>query len=1032
MRIRQKENCFLTAARAFFVVLVLGALLVAPRAAATASSGAATWTPVPLPAAGQAGHWTLAPGTTLRCLARATDGTIYAYGDGPVRALFRSTDDGLSWTVVKTLTDGVVALAASPADPAVLYYATAATVYRSADGGTSFVTLEQAPGGSGQDNRRITSLAVTRAEGWVVAVGVADDDPVEYGGVWMMAENAGTFTWTDTGTGPRDVLAVAFSPAYAADRELAAVATDETDTFVMFQSGNLPWNAITGAATLHPDSGSGAGAAATAALSFPAAAEQPAVYAGIATGTGLGDVYRVSAGPGSAAATDLNAGAAAGLANVDIAAFSVAGSYPGLSIAAGSAAGTTVYTSRDAGLTWRASLKPPAGTSVTSVLAAPDEPAAPPLLAATAGSGSGLSRSPDAGLTWDGASFINTTLDAIVDLAPSPSYEADGTLFLLTFGSGANSLWRTDSEGAAWERVLWTGAAGVTTLDRIGLPPDYGTGNHAVYAAGDSGGTPSLWLSRDDGRTFDRRPTLDPATGLPFTIDAWAITGESSLFIAGYNGTTSYLYRTENAGFYYTRGTSLGSQPVASLAVASDGSVLAGTAAGQVYLSRDGAVTFQQLPPSPPTGLPAVPVSATFDANFAANGIVYAAAPAADSGVYRFRTVPGLGWEAIDATLPAGGAVERVLVSPGGVLYAVDSAADTGMERSLEPARSNPSFATVTGGLSGGTVLHGLWQAGTSLWAADTARNRLWRFDDTLTRPIQPDQPADAATDCGTVTGQTVTGVRLTWGPLSGATGYEWQCSDGATFDALAAGMSGTTSGSSVNLPALQPATTYYWRVRAASPVPGPWSATRSFATGLDTATVNLQPDTPAPGATDVPLRPLFHWTAVVGADAYELVVAEDMDFTAPAVARTGDAALPANAWAPDVSLAPATTYYWKVRALTAGAASAWSATGIFTTAPPAATTTPEVTTTAAPEATASNAPAGSTPTLQLFSPATPSVSPTETTPAVITVSPAPVTVLYEPGTVPAWLIYTIGGLLASVVLILAVLFVVVLRIRGR
>jgi hypothetical protein len=1031
-RIRQIENSCRAAVRPCLLLFVLAALLIVPRAATGGSASPAAWSPVPLPAPGQAGHWTLAPGATLSSLTRAVDGTIYACGDGPTQALFRSTDNGVSWSVVRTLTTAVVGMAASPSDPAVLYYATADTVCRSPDGGASFVTLQSAPGGSGQGNRRITSLAVTRAEGWVAAVGVADDDPGEYGGVWTMAENTGTFTWSDTAAGPLDVFAVAFSPGYPTDRMLAAAATDETDTFVMFRSGDLPWNTLAGPAALHPDTGSGSVAATGAALAFTGGGtEPPVVFAGIATGTGSGDVYRVNAGTG--AATDLDAGSAGGLPDLDIAALGVAGGGAQTTVLAGSSGGTIVYTSRDAGLTWAASLKSPSGTSVTSLLAAPDGPAAPPLLAATAGTGSGLSRSMDAGLTWDQAGFINTSIDAIVDLAPSPRYGADGTLFLLTFGGGVSSLWRTYNEGAAWERVLSTGSVGATTLDRIGLPPGYGTDHHVLYTAGDSGGTPAIWLSRDDGRTFDRRPTLDPATGAPFAIDAWALAGEDTLFIAGYNGASSYVYRTDNAGFYYAPGAPAGPQPVASLAVTADGTgpaVLAGGAAGQVYLSRDSGATFQPIPPVPPTGLPAAAVSVAFDADFITNGTVYAAAAVADSGVYRFRTATGIGWDSIDTTLPASGSVQWLITGPDGVLYGADSAAGTGMERSLEPARVNPAFSTVTRGLPEGTVMHGLWQAGTSLWSADTAHDRLWRFDDTLTSPVRPDLPAADATDCGTVTDHVATGVRLTWETLPGATGYAWQCNDDDSFGTLASGMSGTTSSASASLPALRPGTTYYWRVRADTPVPSPWSATRAFTTRLDTATVGLQPDNPAPGAADVPVRPLFHWTAVAGADAYELLVAADMDFADPVIARRGDTALPTNAWVPDVSLAPGTTYYWKVRAVTAGDASVWSATGIFSTAAAATAEDAPPATTNAPETAATTASPTTTPSIQVYTPLTP--PPGTQAPATTVVSPVPVTVRYEPGTLPTWLLYTIGGLLVTLIMVLAVLLVVVLKIRAR
>ena len=141
------------------------------------------------------------------------------------------------------------------------------------------------------------------------------------------------------------------------------------------------------------------------------------------------------------------------------------------------------------------------------------------------------------------------------------------------------------------------------------------------------------------------------------------------------------------------------------------------------------------MPSDSPSGLPNAPVSVAFDSNFTANGVIYAAAFAADSGVYRFRTRTSFEWESIDTTLPAGGSVRQVIVSPDGVLYGIDGTEEGGMERSLEPARANPSFTTVTRGLSAGTAFEGLWQAGDSIWSIDTMLGRLWRFDDTLTRP---------------------------------------------------------------------------------------------------------------------------------------------------------------------------------------------------------------------------------------------------------------------------------------------------------
>ena len=79
--------------------------------------------------------------------------------------------------------------------------------------------------------------------------------------------------------------------------------------------------------------------------------------------------------------------------------------------------------------------------------------------------------------------------------------------------------------------------------------------------------------------------------------------------------------------------------------------------------------------------------------------------------------------------------------------------------------------------------------------------------------------------------------------------------------------------GSSTQLPELEPATTYYWRVRANEPVLSPWSDKWSFTTALGTETVAPQLLSPEAGATGMPLKPLFQWGATAGAESYELMV---------------------------------------------------------------------------------------------------------------------------------------------------------------
>ena len=90
-----------------------------------------------------------------------------------------------------------------------------------------------------------------------------------------------------------------------------------------------------------------------------------------------------------------------------------------------------------------------------------------------------------------------------------------------------------------------------------------------------------------------------------------------------------------------------------------------------------------------------------------------------------------------------------------------------------------------------------------------------------------------------------------------------------------------------------------------------------------------------------MPLKPIFQWSAIAGADSYELLVSTDASFTNPIIIRIGAYALPATAWQSDISLDYDTTYYWKVRASGSNSYSAWSAVSAFITEPSSELTPP-------------------------------------------------------------------------------------------
>jgi len=464
---------------------------------------------------------------------------------------------------------------------------------------------------------------------------------------------------------------------------------------------------------------------------------------------------------------------------------------------------------------------------------------------------------------------------------------------------------------------------------------------------------------------------------------------------------------------------------------------LLGNSNGWIYCSDDNGGSFEPLPVDsvlpPLTGN----VTVAFDPGFGSNGTVYAASDSPDGGIHRFAIGDITGWESIDSSLPSGGMMGGLVISADGVLYAANfqqvdtSDGEGGMERCLEQT-SGATFETVTRGLDDGATLVGLWLHGNQLWSIDTTNVRLVTYYDSLTQPVSLTSPNDQASGIGTIVNGAINDVRLDWETLAGATSYQWQLDDDNAFSSISAGFEGNTSASSVKLPALEVATTYYWRVRAIKPVLSPWSARWSFTTSLGGEIVAPRLEIPLPGATGVPVRPVFQWSAVAGAESYELVVSSGLDFSDFEISMVGDNALPGNAWQSDVTLDYDSTYYWKVRAVNSSTNSAWSAIGVFTTElePASETDTPSGTgtvsrleegTTTEPN-TSTGLPPDST-----LNPA--SGSQTVVTTVIVELPPSPTPLSNRPtSNTPGWLYYAVGFAGAIIVVLLAIILVLVMK----
>ncbi len=902
------------------ILVVVG--LLASAVAVAAETDIAEWSEVATPAEGRAGGWGLAPGSDLSKLSLAA-GVIYVNRlDGESR-LMRSEDGGLSWAETDYEGEAVVDIVC-PGDTETIYLTDGSRVYRSRDGEV-FESLSEGTLPALDANERIACLDIGHDGNHpIVFIGTADSDPGQYGGVYYLTEGDFGAGWRDMMAEGYDIYAIACPPGFDHSLRLVALASDENHSYIINNDSAIGgWSERT---ELLEDNATNFEVSSASRIVFPSDFDiLYELFVGVSSGA-KGGVYRVNEG----GARDL--GPDAEIVSLDIA--------EGRELVAGGTNGQLWY-SPDAGESWQPSRKAPTGDGAVYVAVSADFSDSGVAYAATSGTESAFSVSRDGCLTWNQTSLIDTEISDIIDLAPSPS---DDTLFMLTHrDGGGHSLWRR--RDGAWERVYCTSLP--DALERVALCPQYDDDNRVVLLAGAGNGSPSIWKSSDDGQSFTRR-------GTPLPVDAWAVVDDSTWFIGGYDGANGRVYHATNSGLSYSLGSVIGDSSLNSIVLSpnysQDETLLVGNKDGWVYLSKDNGKSFDPLGEPLPdliteaTALNEITVA--FDPGYSHNNTVYAASHCKDdlnnsSAIYRFITGKSDDWGAIDSL--AEGVIDGLIVSAEGTLYAPNSAADGGMERCLNPSYPlGPSFESVTRGLDEGAKLVGLWLHGQQLWSVDSENTKVVSYSDGLTAPVTLLSPSDGAPGVGMLVDNAVMNISLDWESLPGATAYQWQLNYETDFSSLPEGFEGTTQGSSVHLVDLSPATTYYWRVRAIEPNLSPWSEKWSFCTPMGTEAPAPRLESPPAGATGVPIEPIFQWSAIAGADSYELMVSTIATFDNPTILKTDDYALPATAWQCNISLNYDTTYYWKVRAVSADSCSAWSAVSAFSTesepSPPAGT----------------------------------------------------------------------------------------------
>ena len=943
---------------------------------AAATPDEVKWSRVDMPTEGKLGDWVLASGSDVQHLTMAIDGSLYCYANpsGTSYTLFKSIDDGYSWSYTD-YDKAIVALVGSSIDADVIYISDGSNVYKSDDAGDSFNELAAG-------SLEALGFAITGEEITCLAVGYIDDDPYVFigtaneaagGDVYYIHDVALGGGWTDLDVGNYDVYSIAASPNFTTDSQAIAVVTDMVHTYVTYNYGIISeWTRV----ELVDASYASFDIGAASNLCFPSDFNQThELFVGVVGGDG--GIYRVDEDYSYRFDAD-----------ADIISLDLVGELGNLQLLAGENANAEVWYSIDDGDSWDSTTKAPSGSGPTYVVMTDDFADSGKAYAATSGSESAFSYTADGGSTWNQVGLIDTAINTIIDLAISPNYSQDNTLFMLTF-DGEHSLWRSLNDGTRWERVFTSALANVDSISLVELCPQYGNGSQVVFLAGISSGNSAIWKSTDNGQSFNSLLTTPPP------IDTWAVVNDTTLFIGSHDGGNGLVYQTSNSGQSYSSAVA-GSQPLNSIVLSpnyeQDETILVGNSDGWVYWSDDNGTSFEPLPldaTSPPL---TDSITVAFDPQFSSNSTVYAASDTESKGIYRFIIDTDTEWENIDS--PAEGKLKQLRVSADGTLYATNFKPDGGIERCLNPTYSlGPTFETVTRGLDDGATLTKLWLYDNRLWSVDTAHIRLMTFTDSLTLPVTLTSPPNQAPGIGTIINDTVSNVSLDWEVLSGATNYEWQLNDNTDFSSPLEG--GYTKASTARLPALELDTTYYWRVRATEPMLSPWSAKWSFTTALGYASIAPKLLSPEAGDSGIPLKPIFQWSAIAGADSYELVVSTDASFENPIILKVDDYALPSTAWQCNIDFNYDTTYYWKVRAISSDTHSAWSAVSAFTTKPPPLEEPP---------------------------PEEPSEPPPEEPPE----SPAPPPL----PTTPDWVKYLIGALLAAVVVLSVIVLVLVRGMR--
>jgi hypothetical protein len=1012
-------------------VAILAGLLVMSLPASV-SAADLTWSTLNSP--------TMTVGTNANVYAFGPDGkTLYLYSAG---VLNKSLDGGNTWTTTGLgagLPTNVVLtkIAVDQASASYLVATDGSHVYRSNDAGADWYAFDPSPTPAGT----ITSVDITNGSSGAVDIvaGYKNDfsGAVAYfdtnNGVWQITGAAlGSTSW-----GTADAEAVMFSPTFASDLTIMAVAGNSTSIVLRsyIVATGAKWNGDVADGIIPSMVASPTTIASIAVASdfVPGSASTGKVFVGIGNTSGAaGDVYRMNGRAQNSVNTTLTSPVYSLGLGTDVASIAFTGPVATGTLIAADYSDSIIYNATSvstvtSGATWNASAQAPRAGATPNTLVK-FAPTTTTLYAGTGGGiGSALSTSTDYN-SFAGIAFVSVSGFDKISFPSGGWTGAGGTSqWLKTYDSGnaggTYTLWHSTDSGTTWKEVFEDGSINFS----VSLSPAYAT-DKTIYliqyhdGAAFLGGTAinKLVKSVDGGLTWSTVPV----------IGAVAPTALAAIDTNNYwIGSTAGVEATNTATTVYLDGNS----PVAIIAL--PGAMLVWEYPnGEFWYSTDSGVTFKASGAASAIGFIGA-FTFGFDGT---HWTIYAVD--STNNIEKFQVGVDTAWSVYDSVanivgtttgfinLTGGYKLSSLSLAPGGVWYITsvgNTTAQIWRSTDLNTWEPVPGLAVATSGTiatgpitavknaAGNNVLYAIVNGiGPTPSVAPYYGPRLESFTDAVLAGPKITAPA-AGTSIPSI-------VDITWAAVPYATQYDVQVAYDSAFTNLVPvgannATTATTAGTILSQVSLVGGKTYYVRVRVSGgkPLASAWATAVSFTTQLSsTGSLTTQGlDTvgriyPTNGSVVTAANPSFTWGQVAGATSYDFKLSDKADFSTTIDSTTG---LTGTVYLTTVTLKPG-AYFWEVRAVNGTVTSNWVQNS-FTIAG-AATTTP-------------GAPGGiTTVTIPAITVPTPNIT---VPPAQVTVNNPTPNITVNTGTsttsTPAWtwVLIVIGAVLVIAVIVLIV-----------